>query len=80
MVLVSPLSFPVLQSVNGALNQDPVNEAPVVKEAPIVEEVKESSVAKEAAIVREAPISKDHQPLNGVENVPPYHVRVSFFL
>ncbi|ONK63419.1 uncharacterized protein A4U43_C07F14960 [Asparagus officinalis] len=90
VVLVSPPHSPALQPINGALKQEPVNEAPLVKEAPIMKEapcLKEAPIMKEAPFVKESPIMKetpvaketlvrkDYTPLNEVHDLPISHVK-----
>lgn len=65
VVLVSPPNSPVLQPINGALKQEPINEAPVVKE---------NLVSKDQAPLSGV-VNFSQVPLSAVENSPPTNVK-----
>lgn len=71
VVLVSPPSSPVFQPINGALKQEPTNEARVMKETPIS---KDQAPLSGVENLPKAPANGVENlaeaPANGVENLP----------
>nr|CAD1828409.1 unnamed protein product [Ananas comosus var. bracteatus] len=60
VVLLSPPHSPVLQPINGALNQEPAFEVPVLKETPVVKET--PAIETQETQTRETPIIPEEIP------------------